>query len=192
MPEQSSKRQPSRLVVGIAGRIGAGKTSVGKYLESRYGFFYIRYSQVLSDWKARDPESRAHLQEVGWEVMEGGEQVELNRRLVARIEAQSRCAVDGLRHPLDEETLSQAFSPDFYLLYIHSPEEIRWRRLHEHRPDRYPDLETFRAVDTYPVEQHIDLFRGHADAILENNASLQALYANVDAVLEKLQQGDQA
>jgi dephospho-CoA kinase len=182
------QRQDKRLVIGITGRIGAGKTSVGKYLESRHGFFYIRYSQVLSDWKAKDPESKAHLQAVGWEVMAGGEQVGLNHRLIARIQTQPRCAVDGLRHPLDQECLSKTFSPDFYLLYIDSPEETRWRRLQK----RYPDIEAFRAADSHPVEEHIESLRGHAYAVLGNNASVEALYEKVDAVLERIRQGDQS
>src|ERR1035438_942807 len=98
MPDQNSQqRQDRRLVVGITGRIGAGKTSVGKYLYSAHGFYYTRYSQVLSDWLAKDPESKAHLQVVGWEVMAGGMQSELNARLISQLPAQSDCAVDGLR-----------------------------------------------------------------------------------------------
>src|SRR6266852_2298657 len=89
------------LAVGITGRIGSGKTTVGKYLESRYGFQYLRYSAVLSDWLAKDPESKAQLQKVGWDVMAGGTQAELNRRLVEQIMPDSDVAVDGLRHTLD-------------------------------------------------------------------------------------------
>src|SRR5437667_8507771 len=110
MPSRNSQQQDSRLVVGITGRIGAGKTSVGRFLESQYGFYYVRYSQVLSDWQAKDPESRAHLQSVGWEVMAGGMQQELNDRLIACIGSQDKCAVDGLRHPLDYENLYKAFA----------------------------------------------------------------------------------
>src|SRR5713101_1128407 len=95
------QRQGDRLVIGITGRIGAGKTSVGKYLGSAYGFHYARYSQVLSDWLAKDPESKTHLQAVGWEVMAGGMQAELNARLISQLPTQSDCAVDGLRHSLD-------------------------------------------------------------------------------------------
>ena len=189
MPNQNFQlRQDKRLVVGITGRIGAGKTSVGRYLESRYGFFYIRYSQVLSDWRAKDPESKAHLQIVGWEVMAGGMQVELNHRLIAGIQSQPRCAVDGLRHPLDQECLAKVYSPDFYLLYIDSLEETRWRRLQT----RYPYRENFLAADSHRVEEHIESFRDHSYAVLENNASREALYEKVDAVLERIQTGDQS
>src|SRR5258708_2229545 len=101
MASHSQRPQGERLVVGITGRIGSGKTTVGRYLESRYGFQYVRYSEVLAEWLAKDPEGKAHLQKVGWEVMAGGMQSELNRRLIARITPDAAVAVDGLRHSLD-------------------------------------------------------------------------------------------
>src|SRR5712664_3438634 len=101
MPDQNSQqRQDSPLVIGITGRIGAGKTSVGKYLSSAYGFYYTRYSRVLSDWRAKDPESKAHLQVVGWEVMAGGMQAELNARLISQLPAQSAGAACNLAIPI--------------------------------------------------------------------------------------------
>src|SRR5579864_860777 len=101
MPVHDSQKRVNQLVVGVTGRIGAGKTSAAKYLSTAYGFAYVRYSQVLSEWLARDPESKEHLQTVGWEVMGGGMQAELNARVIAAIPPNSNCAVDGLRHPID-------------------------------------------------------------------------------------------
>src|SRR5260370_37918609 len=95
MARHSQRPQGERLVVGITGRIGSGKTTVGRYLESRYGFQYLRYSEVLAEWLAKDPESKAHLKKVGWEVMAGGMQAELHRRLIARITPDADLAVDG-------------------------------------------------------------------------------------------------
>ncbi|MGO9404983.1 MAG: AAA family ATPase [Terriglobales bacterium] len=187
MPDQNSQQRQDRpLVIGITGRIGAGKTSVGKYLNSAYGFYYTRYSQVLSDWFAKDdPESKAHLQVVGWKVMAGGMQAELNARLISQLPAQSDCAVDGLRHSLDYDSLKTAFSPGFYLLYVSSSPELRWRRLQS----RYPDLEDFGRADSHPVEQQIDSLLDKAFAVLENHSSLQSFYSKVDAVLEKIRSG---
>src|SRR5713226_1797563 len=131
MANHPQRPRGERLVVGITGRIGSGKTTVGKYLESRYGFQYLRYSAVLADWLAKDPESKTHLQKVGWEVMAGGMQAELNRRLIAQIKPNVDVAVDGLRHSLDHETLNNNFSPSFHLLYIDSPPRLRFERLYQ-------------------------------------------------------------
>src|SRR5438309_410045 len=114
MSSRNSQQQDSRLVIGITGRIGAGKTSVGRYLESQHGFYYIRYSQVLSEWQTKNAENKAYLQSIGWEVMAGGMQQELNDRLIARVESRERCAADGLRHPTDYDSLCRAFGSGFY------------------------------------------------------------------------------
>src|SRR5260370_21129757 len=129
MARHSQRPQGERLVVGITGRIGSGKTTVGRYLESRYGFQYIRYSEVLAEWLAKDPESKAHLQKGGWEVMAGGMQAELNRRLGAQIVPNADVAVDGLLHPLDYGTLKNSFSDSLHLLFIDSSARLRFERL---------------------------------------------------------------
>lgn len=174
----------SRLVVGITGRIGAGKTSAAKYLSTRYRFQYLRYSQVLSDWRAKDPDSRSHLQEVGWDVMAGGLQAELNRRLVAQVAPDRDAAIDGLRHPTDFETLSQSFSLSFHLLYIDSPRNTRWLRLKGR--GRYQTVGDFESADSHPVEQQIESLRFTAEVVLDNRSSLEDLYASLDKIILKL------
>lgn len=179
------QRRDERIVVGFTGRIGAGKTSAAKHLGEAHGFFYIRYSQVLSDWLVNDPESKAHLQRIGWEVMAGGMQAELNRRLIARIPDGRDCAVDGLRHPLDYQSLSEAFPSWFKLIYIDSFERLRWARLI--RTDR--TLEEVRRADSHAVEQQIDSLREKAFAVIDNNGSLRELYSKVDSLLQHMRRG---
>jgi dephospho-CoA kinase len=167
-----------RLVIGITGHIGSGKTTVGRYLESKHGFQYLRYSAVLADWLARDPESKAHLQKIGWEVMAGGMQAELNRRLLAQVAPDADVAVDGLRHPLDYQTLESKFSPSFHLLYIDSSLQLRFARKKD--KSKYADLAKFQAADSHPVEQQIDSLRAHPALVIHNEASMETLYAKVD------------
>jgi dephospho-CoA kinase len=184
--QNSHRRQGDRLIVGITGRIGAGKTSIGKYLRSAHDFHYTRYSQVLSDWLAKDdPESKAHLQAVGWEVMAGGMQAELNTRLISRLPPESDCAVDGLRHSLDYESLSSTFGPNFCLLFVSSAPELRWQRLRL----KYSEHDDFNRADSHPVEQQIDSLRDRAFTMLDNDSSLPNLYSKVDAVLKKIRSG---
>jgi dephospho-CoA kinase len=182
---QSQQRRDNHLIIGVTGHIGAGKTSVANYLKSVRGFFYVRYSEVLSDWLAKDPESKTHLQAVGWEVMAGGMQAELNARLISRIPTQVDCAVDGLRHPIDHESLTKAFPSQFWLLYIESRQETRWQRVRK----RYADLDGFRRADSHPVERQIDVLRSKAFAVLENDGTLQDLYSKMEVVLQTVSSG---
>jgi dephospho-CoA kinase len=163
----------------MTGRIGAGKTSAGLYLSSGRGFQYLRYSQVLSEWKGL--ETKAHLQEIGWEVMRGGMQGELNRRLIAQIRPDGEVAVDGLRHPLDYERLRDSFASSFYLLFIDSSQGQRWGR--KKVKDKYRTLASFKAADSHPVEQHIESLRGKATLVVENKGSLQDLYRALDEAM---------
>jgi dephospho-CoA kinase len=183
MASQSQRPPGKRLAVGITGRIGSGKTTIGKYLESRHGFQYLRYSAVLADWLAHDAESKAHLQKVGWEVMTSGKQAELNRRFVSQILPQRDVAADGLRHSLDYDTLRDSYSPSFYLLFVDSPAQLRFERLNA--KGKYADLASFETADSHPVERQIDSLRTNAALVIENDGSLEHLYTIVDKTISR-------
>jgi dephospho-CoA kinase len=193
MSSQPPAPSVDRLVIGIAGRIGAGKTSAGLYLHSKHGFQYLRYSLVLTDWimkdsKKKDVQSKTQLQTAGWKVMEGGMQAELNRRLIAQVQPRGRVAVDGLRHPTDFESLRNAFNPSFHLIYIESARVERWNHLRAH--GRYADFSSFEAADSHPVEHHIELLRTHAERVVNNNRSLDALYIALDETILEFEKED--
>jgi dephospho-CoA kinase len=190
MASHSQLPRGERLIVGITGRIGSGKTTVGRYLESRYGFQYLRYSEVLAEWRAKDPGSKAHLQEVGWEVMARGMQAELNHRLTARILPDANVAVDGLRHPLDYETLNNSFLGSFRLLYIDSLPRLRFERLNQ--KGKYADFGLFHAADSHLVEQQIDSLRANAALVIRNEGSLEDLYAAVDEAIPRFRKEGQS
>src|SRR5262249_19609567 len=156
-----------RLIIGFTGLMGAGKTSGGKFLESEFGFRYLRYSQVLAEWQHQDPSAKNQLQGVGWEIMAGGMQAELNRRLIAQINSAGDYAVDGLRHPIDHQSLEEKFDSAYHLLYIESQPETRWERLKQ--TSRFHNSSDFVAADTHPVEQQISSLKQSADCVVQND-----------------------
>jgi hypothetical protein len=136
---------------------------------------------VLAEWMAANPESKAQLQKVGWEVMAGGMQTELNRRLIAQVTPEANAAIDGLRHTIDQESLSKAFSASFHLFYIDSGTEQRWNHLNG--KGRYTSRDIFDAADLHPVEQQIESLRLKANVVLRNEGSLQDLYSAIDKAI---------
>jgi dephospho-CoA kinase len=169
--------------------MGSGKTTVGRYLESRYGFQYLRYSAVLAQWRAQSSDNKSQLQETGWQVMAGGQQAELNNRLIAQIQPECDVAVDGLRHPLDFESLSKVPASSFHLLFIESTPSLRFDRLKN--KGKYNNFESFVIADSHSVEQQIGSLRPSASLVITNESSLIKLYDVIDeAVIEFRKEGE--
>lgn len=167
-----------RIVVGLTGRIGSGKTAIAHCLEQNCGFQYLRYSQVLADWFKTDPANKARLQEVGADVMSGVQQRELNRRLISQIGPRQDVVVDGLRHPLDYESLREEFGDEFCLIFIDTPEDIRFQRLSH----RFQSRRQFRQADHRLVESHIDDLRSLASVILPGIMPLDQLLDSINGI----------
>ncbi len=186
MPSQvpSGRSQTDAILIGFAGRIGAGKTVAAQYLTARYGFQYTRYSQVLGYWLASERQAHEGLQQFGWEVMSGGRQLELNERLIAGLDCSQSAAIDGLRHPIDFQSLSYAFGASFRLVFLEAAAETRFKR----KP-RFSTYEAFLAADSHPVEAHIESLKVSAAATIPNEESLASLYFRLDGLLEKYGKG---
>jgi hypothetical protein len=187
MPIQDPSRRSrtDAIFVGFAGHIGAGKTTAAEHLRTKYGFQYQRYSQVLQDWNASASPAREGLQQFGWEVMIGGRQVELNAHLIARLDPSQSAAIDGLRHPIDFHSLSDAFGASFRLLFLDASAETRFRR----KP-RFSTYDAFLAADSQPVEAHIDSLRPLATATVPNEESYASFYHRLDGLLEEFRMGE--
>jgi dephospho-CoA kinase len=171
-----------RLIIGVAGKIGSGKSEIAHLIERECGFRYLRYSLILAEWFKADPNAKQHLQTVGWEVMSGDGQTELNRRLIASIDQYGDYVVDGLRHLIDFESLKKEFGLSFHLFYIDSPPEIRFERLRH----RYRSMDEFIAADHHPVESNIESLRSLASVELCGALPLHRLSIEVQSAIESL------
>lgn len=174
------------IFVGITGRIGSGKTTAARYLSSKYGYQYTRYSQVLRKWVSSGTADRDQLRKVGWDIMAGGLQAELNSRLIAGLDHSRSAAIDGLRHPIDFDSLSSAFDPSFRMIFLEARPQYRYERL----LSRFPDLAAIEEADSHQVESHIDNLKSRASMTIANEQSLESLYRQLDAWISSCGKGD--
>ena len=140
-------------VIGVSGRIAAGKTTFARTLEQQ-GYGYLRYSQIVDDViieRGGTPD-RSTRQQIGREINEGLGQRWLGKRLISGMGNEGRWVVDGLRFREDHAFWAEHLGTRFVHVHIDAPEKIRQKRYEDGRMT----LEPFRSIDGAPVEREID------------------------------------
>jgi predicted nuclease with RNAse H fold/dephospho-CoA kinase len=160
------------LVVGISGRICAGKTTAARLLEQR-GFAYTRFSLVIDDEIRSRGEvpNRATRQRVGTEIHTNKGQRWLCERVLGRVPGQPFIVIDGLRFPEDRAFFVEQFGSQFVHLHLNAPDALREKRYTESSQGEL----SFSDADRQPVEAEIDRLSGFATAIIENLGTISEL-----------------
>jgi len=176
IPTLNSESRP--LVIGISGRIAAGKTTAANRIAA-LGFAYTRVSLVIDEEiRARGlPLDRATRQQLGLELHRGRGQAWLCERAVALTGDAPQIVVDGLRWPQDHAYFVERYGHRFVHLHLIAPLEVRTARSGIPAP-------VFAAADTQPVESGIDALAALATKVIENSKSLSEFEAEIDRIVE--------
>lgn len=177
------------MVLGLTGPNAAGKGTVASHLTSK-GFVYHSLSDILREeleGRGMDP-TRENLIAVGNELRAAHGAGVLAERILPRLKG--RDVVDSIRNPAEVEVLRRL--PEFMLLAVEAPVEIRFRRAMERaRPGDGMTLEEFRAKEALentsdPLRQQLAATFKLADRTLTNESGFEALYSQVEEVLRAL------
>jgi predicted nuclease with RNAse H fold/dephospho-CoA kinase len=157
------------LVIGISGRICAGKTTAARFLEQR-GFAYTRFSLVIDDEIRSRGEvpNRATRQRVGTEIHTNKGQRWLCERVLDRVPGQPFIVIDGLRFPEDHAFFVEQFGSHFVHLNLNAPDTVREKRYTESPQGEL----SFSDADRQPVEAEIDKLSGLATATIGNSGTI--------------------
>lgn len=170
MLPETPTREISPPIVGLAGPIGSGKSSLAGFLRDKHGFGYVRYSQVLEDMlrvKGK-PVTRETLQEFGEEIFRtiGGRG--LTEMVIQRIPSGRPAVVDGIRHLDDSDTLRRTFDGRFTLVYLDSSGDDRFHRIQARNPAACSSRDEFDRISRHPVESDVELLKASADLVIVN------------------------
>jgi dephospho-CoA kinase len=178
------------MIVGVAGRNGAGKGEVIRLLEQR-GFAAHSLSDVIREvLRERGlEESRELMIETGRELRQQGGPGILGERLLGLMDPARDHAVDSVRHPAEVEAL-RAGGQKFLLLWVEADEARRFDRMVERGRSGDPEtIERLRELEgrelgsADPAAQQLDAVRAISDTIVKNNRDLDELKAAVEAAL---------
>ena len=170
----------NRLVVGISGALGAGKTTAARHLES-IGFRYCRYSEVIERLvKLKGPSyTREDLQVEGQRVHEKLGQRWLGRELLQPMLNEALLVIDGLRFPEDYAFLRELYGAQFLHLHVTAPRDIRRLRFAR----RQNGAHTFDMQDGHSVESQHDKLGSIADFVLLNHGPLDGYYDELKSII---------
>ena len=179
-----------KIVLGIAGEISAGKGTTTKHLVEKYGASQHRFSTMLRDVAKRMhlEENRENLQKISTIFRENFSDDLLSLVIFHDVEADPAeiVVIDGVRRMPDIEHLKKL--PGFRLVYIDTAMETRYERLTkrgENADDATKTLEEFKIDNEREAERKIKDLKKDADFVIDNNGSLEELYAQIDNVVSE-------
>jgi dephospho-CoA kinase len=178
------------MIVGVAGRNGAGKGEVIKLLEAK-GYLALSLSDVIRDLLTERglDHTRERMIETGRELRAKGGPGVLGERLLARMEPGRNFAIDSVRHPAEVDALREG-GQTFVLLWVVADEEVRFQRMRARGRVGDPDtLEGMREHESRelgsadPAAQQLDAVEKIADRVIHNDGGLEALSAELASAL---------
>lgn len=169
-----------RLVVGLSGALGAGKTTAAEYMRS-LGCEYVRYSQVISRLLAdKVPNhTREDLQAEGQRVHIELGQRWLGRELLRPIFERQFIVIDGLRFPEDHAFLTEIYGSQFLHIHVVARRELRKTRF------EVREGLSFETAEVHAVEARGEELESFARHVVENNGSVENYRAALDRVLQR-------
>ena len=172
-----------RLIIGLSGETGAGKTTVAMYLQFKYGMKYFRYSKVIEQmYHVTDKEE---LQKIGAKIANNKEdQRELTRYMIKNMESKVSYVIDGLRHFEDYEELQKYFGNDFVFIYLECRYKNRYKRYNKLHVNHISP-EQFERINNHKSERDIALLQFKSDYRIDNNKGFKDLRIQVDNLIKK-------
>lgn len=172
-----------RIIIGLGGESGAGKTTTAEYLRFKYGLKCCRYSQVIAEKYGGN--SKEELQTIGAEISKKeSTQRALTEYMIEKMDPNVSYVIDGLRHLIDYKTLKNHFGDDFILVGLECSYKNRYKRYNAEHFNAI-SLEEFDRINYHTAEMDIVLVQMFADYHIDNNKSFYKLRESIDEIISK-------
>lgn len=180
----------SKLILGFTGLMASGKGASAEYLKNKYGAGTHRFSTMLGNVLDRFhlEHNRDNLIKISELVRTGfGEDI-MAKTMANDVKKDNSgiIVVEGIRRMADIEYLKKI--NNFILIEIFADIEKRLERMHkrgEKSDDQTKTMEQFKADHQRSTELSILEVAKEATEVIDNNGSLENLYANLDTLIKR-------
>lgn len=180
-----------KIILGLTGQMGAGKTTIAEWLIKEKGAQSVRFSGMLRDVADRlyIEQTRENLQLLSTTLRKTFDEELFARVMKHQVEEMDApiVIVDGVRRPGDVSHLKDL--ENFYLIGVTADEAVRFERISarsENSDDQGKTREQFRQEQQQESEQEIVGLVETADHAISNNGTREELIRQVEALLDKI------
>lgn len=180
----------SKIILGFVGDLAAGKGTLAKYLQEKYGCNTYRFSTMLRDVLDRMyiEQSRENLQLVSKILRENFGQDVMSNVLAKDVvkDTSDLVVVDGIRRPTDITYLQD--QEGFHLIYVTADVKTRWERLvkrGENTDEKDKTFEQFLKDEQGEADSLIKELGSKAEKTINNDGSFEELYLQIENILKE-------
>jgi len=181
----------SKLVIGVAGMAGSGKSIVATVAKGKGYDIIVMGDEVREESKRRKLEpTPENLGNIMLELRKTEGEAVIAKRCIPKIEKtpKQKVIVDGIRSLSEVEEFKKKF-PRFKLIAVHSSPETRFKRVHNRkRSDDSGDWKTFRERDLRELSVGLGNAIAMAEHMIVNEGELEITRTKVKGVLGKVEQ----
>jgi len=162
-----------KVVVGLAGRRGSGKTTIAEILALKHQFVQRSFGNVVRGEAAKRgfQSDLGSLQELGAAIIREWGWERFCRKVIDERPDADRLVLDGLRHVAAADTVRGLVAPArFVLVYVATPEAIRVERLKAR--GRQGDF--VAGTDNLEFDSELPALRLVADLVVDDDAEIAA------------------
>ena len=175
------------MIIGVAGRNGAGKGELVQFLEARSFTAHSLSDVIRQELALRGlPETRERMIEVGQELRRRSGPGALAQKLVKQLRPDRNYAIDSIRHPVEVEILRHC-GQTFHLVWVDAKLETRFERMRlrgrSGDPKTVAELERLESLERGsddPNAQQLDAVEAEADYRIANDDTLEAFQKQIE------------
>ncbi len=178
-------------VIGLVGPIGSGKDTAADYIAGKYGYTIFSFRDAVAEATEKEglEPDRENMQKVSREMRDKlGENV-FAKMVLEKITAAKceKALVKEMRTAGDIRVIKGHFGTGMKIIKVVAPENARFERMRaRQRPGDPASIEEFRQQEKREEELGYMKAFNFTDFIVFNNGTKEELYAQIDAVMEKL------
>ncbi|OYT43248.1 MAG: hypothetical protein B6U88_01510 [Candidatus Aenigmarchaeota archaeon ex4484_56] len=171
------------MIIGVSGKIGAGKTTLVRYLSNK-GFNILGFSSLLREElkKSGMKETRENYIKLGNNLRKKYGDGYLAEKLAEKIK-EGNYVLDGVRSEGEANILKKKLGKKFILIFIDADRNLRYNRIKQRQRDIDLKMD-FDRIEKEDSDIGLNKCKELADIIIENNQTIKEFYKKIDEILE--------